>query len=263
MTEILEIDPDFAQLLAPQERSFDGLMALDGKVFRAKEGRRTLRFERGGRGFFIKQHRGVGWGEIAKNLASLRLPVLGADHEYRALQALAAAGIGAPRCVAFGRRGGDPARRQSFIVTAELPDSISLEDLARDTPPSPADKRRLIAAVGRLARRMHDLGINHRDFYICHILKARDADDLYLIDLHRAGTRPEVPRRWLIKDLGGLLMSALEIGLTRRDRLRFVAAYAGKPWRQALQANGALWREVERNAVALKERLAGLDPSAD
>jgi heptose I phosphotransferase len=263
VTEILEIDPEFARLLAPQERSFDGLMSLDGKVYRAKEGRRTLRFERGGRGFFIKQHHGVGWGEIAKNLASLRLPVLGADHEHRALQALAAAGIGAPRCVAFGRRGADPARRESFIVTAELPDAISLEDLARDAPSPPAEKRRLVAAVGRLARHMHDLGINHRDFYLCHILKARDGDELYLIDLHRAGTRPEVPRRWLIKDLGGLLMSALEIGLTRRDRLRFVAAYAGKPWRRALEENNVFWRDVERNAVALKERLAGRDPSAD
>lgn len=266
MGEILETDPAFARLLAPAERGFDALMALDGEVYRAKEGRRTLRFERGGRGFFIKQHRGIGWGEIAKNLAGLRLPVLGAGHEHRALGKLAEAGIGAPRCVAFGRRGANPARRESFIVTEELPDAISLEDLTRDWPSAPpvaTGKRRLIDAVGRLARRMHDQGVNHRDFYLCHILKARRDDALYLIDLHRAGVRPAVPRRWLVKDLGGLMMSAMEIGLTRRDLLRFIAAYEGRPWRHALAERGEFWRAVELNAVRLKKRLAGRNPSSD
>ena len=83
----------------------------------------------------------------------------------------------------------------------------------------------------------------------------------YLLDLHRAQIRPAVPRRWLVKDLAGLLMSALEIGLTRRDRLRFVAAYTGKPWRAALAEDAGLWREIETRALRLKRKLAGRDPS--
>jgi len=258
------LDPAFAQLLAPQERNFDALMKIDGRVMRAKEGRRTVGFTRGGREFYIKQHRGVGWVEILRNLAVLKLPVLGAGNEWRALSALAAAGIGAPRAVAFGERGSNPARCESFVVTEALADTVTLEDLALDwrhAPPALATKRRLIAAVGAIARGMHGIGLNHRDFYLCHILKDRDGDALHLLDLHRAQLRPAVPRRWLLKDLGGLLMSAMEAGLTRGDRLRFVAAYAGKPWRVALAENRAFWEDVAANAAGLKKRLQGRDPS--
>jgi heptose I phosphotransferase len=255
------LDPGFAALLDPSERSFAALMAIDGQVHRAKEGRRTVSFRRGGRDFFIKQHRGIGWGAILRELLELRKPVLGARDEYVALAALARAGIGAPVPVAFGQRGGDPARLQSFVVTESLGDAVTLEDLTlawRDDPPAPRTKWRLIAQVGDLARRMHGIGLNHRDFYLCHILRDPTGDRFYLLDLHRAQIRPAVPRRWRVKDLAGLLMSALEIGLTRRDRLRFVAAYTGKRWRQA---DPGLWRDVEARALRLKRKLAGRDPS--
>lgn len=39
---------------------------LDGQVYRELEGRRTLRTEVEGRGYFVKIHRGIGWGEITK-----------------------------------------------------------------------------------------------------------------------------------------------------------------------------------------------------
>jgi heptose I phosphotransferase len=41
---------------------------LQGEVFRELEGRRTLRTEVAGRGYFVKIHRGAGWAEIVKNL---------------------------------------------------------------------------------------------------------------------------------------------------------------------------------------------------
>lgn len=264
MRNAFVLDPDFERLLPADERRFDALMAIDGTVHRAKEGRRTVEFRRGGKRFFIKQHRGVGWGEILRNLAILKKPVLGARDEFEALSALAAHGIGAPRPVAFGERGGNPARRESFVVTEALDDTVTLEDLTMAwpaQPPASAAKRLMIARVAELARRMHGIGLNHRDFYLCHILKDRRGDGLHLLDLHRAQVRASVPRRWLVKDLSGLLMSALEIGLTRRDALRFVQAYAAKPWREALRDDPAFWREVRERALALKRKLAGRDPS--
>ncbi len=45
---------------------------------------RTLRTEVAGHGFFVKIHRGIGWGEIFKNLLTAKLPVLGAGQEWRA-----------------------------------------------------------------------------------------------------------------------------------------------------------------------------------
>src|SRR3546814_16344173 len=61
-------------------------------------------------------------------------------------------------------------------------------------------KRRLIEAIAELARTLHDNGLNHRDFYICHLCldKTRLANDeihLYLIDLHRVGIRQEIDRK--------------------------------------------------------------------
>ena len=43
-----------------------------GEVYRAREGRRTLRFEAAGRSYFLKYHGGIGWREIIKNLPQAR-----------------------------------------------------------------------------------------------------------------------------------------------------------------------------------------------
>ena len=61
---------------------FERVWALEGEVFRDVANRRTLRFEVAGRAYFAKIHDGPGWGEIFKNLLTLRAPVLGARNEY-------------------------------------------------------------------------------------------------------------------------------------------------------------------------------------
>lgn len=258
---MIVLEPDFAAVLAPAEQSVSGLMALEGTVYRAREGRRTIRIVRGGRGIFVKQHFGIGWGEIAKNLLAMRRPVLGAEAEWQALLHLQAAGIGAPRPLGVAARGRNPARRQSVVAMAELTGATSLEEEVRTwrcQPPEPEAKRALIGAVAALARRMHDSGLNHRDFYLCHILRHEETGRLFLLDLHRAQIRRRVPRRWRIKDLSGLLFSAAAAGLTRRDLLRFMAAYRGRPWRAVLAEEAGLWRVVERKAIRIARHDARL-----
>ena len=95
---------------------------LPGRTYREPDGvnRRTLRFEAGGRGWFLKLHWGVGWGEIAKNLLSLRLPVLGAMHEWQAIRRLEALGVETMALAGCGRTGLSPARLRSFVITEEL-----------------------------------------------------------------------------------------------------------------------------------------------
>ncbi|WP_313328325.1 lipopolysaccharide kinase InaA family protein, partial [Stutzerimonas balearica] len=73
--------------------AFAEVETLQGQVYRELEGRRTLRTEVDGRGYFVKIHRGIGWGEIAKNLFSAKAPVLGAGQEWRAIERLKQAGI--------------------------------------------------------------------------------------------------------------------------------------------------------------------------
>jgi heptose I phosphotransferase len=102
--------------------------------------------------------------------------------------------------------------------------------------------------------------MNHRDCYICHFhlevppgWERRPPEELrlYVIDLHRARIRPRAGRRWLVKDVAGLYFSALDAGLTRADRLRFIRAYEQQPLRDVLPRRRRFWKSVERAAWAL------------
>ncbi len=242
------------------ERSLEELCALDGEVFKRIQNRRTFRIERGGRGFFMKCHHGVGWGEIVKNLLQLRLPILGAGNEWRAIHRLRDLGVETMTPVAYGREGWNPAAIDSLLITEELQGCVSLERFTEEwpqNPPSPTSKRVIIKRLAQIARAMHENGVNHRDFYLCHFMLQRPWDGteadlhLYVIDLHRVQVRSNTPRRWVVKDIGSLWFSAMLLGLTRRDLLRFMRAYRGVSLRQTLQQDAGFWGEIETRAKAL------------
>ena len=225
-----------------------------GDIYRQREGRRTLRFVMGKHSCFLKYHGGIGWHEIIKNLLQGKLPVLGAMSEVEAIERVRDAGLDTMTIAGYGERGMNPARRQSFIVTDELVDTISLEDLALkwvEIPPDPMYRRALLVRVADIVRRLHVAGVNHRDLYLCHFLlneqAVADADaaaPVYLIDLHRAQIRDAVPRRWLVKDLGGLYFSAATCGLSRTDLFRFVAHYSGRSPAAMLRTQRRFWQSV-------------------
>ncbi len=252
----------FKTLWAGQD-PFVAVEALQGEVYRELEGRRTLRTEVAGRGYFVKIHRGIGWGEIVKNLLTAKLPVLGARQEWQAIERLTAAGVATMTAVAYGERGGNPARQHSFIVTEELAPTTDLEQLSLNwakEAPEPRLKWALLREVASMVGRMHRAGVNHRDCYICHFLLHTDqkvtADNLRLslIDLHRAQTRTATPKRWRDKDLAALYFSVLDIGLTRRDKLRFLRGYFQRPLRDLLSSEARLLAWLERKADKLYQR---------
>ncbi len=239
-------------------------------LYRDKEGRKTLRFECGGKAWFLKLHTGVGWPEVCKNLLQLRLPVVSARNEYRAILALRRAGVHTLDIAAYARQGWNPARVCSMLVSAELTGTVSLEHYCAHwaaRAPAPAVRMRLIRTLAESARQMHELGINHRDFYLCHFhldessLQEAQAR-CYLIDLHRAQIRKHTPRRWRVKDLAGLYFSAMDCGLGRRDLLRFIRHYSGGQLRAALAGDERLWRAVERQAIKLYRKDHGREPPA-
>jgi len=245
------------------------VFAIRGEVFREPPGagRRTLRFELGGVGYFLKLHWGVGWREIFKNLFSLRLPVLGARNEWLAIQRLEQLAVETMQLAGYGEEGLNPARRRSFVITRELADTVSLEDYCVDwvtRPPDPALKRSLIRRVAEMTARLHAHGMNHRDLYICHFLLQmpwsgpQQPLHLYLIDLHRVQIRAAIPRRWRVKDLAALYFSALHIGLSRRDLYRFIRCYTGAPLATALGDDDTLWRDVEQRALKWEQTRPGV-----
>lgn len=238
---------------------FEQFMRLKGECFRAKEGRMTKRLHLGKNTYFIKKFYGVGWKEIFKNILQLRLPVISAKTEWRAINKIRSLGISVPEVVAFGQHGFNPAKMKSFIVMKELISTTSLEDLCknwRQTAPSFAFKLALIKEIARIARALHSNGVNHRDFYICHFL-LENSDTysanikLHIIDLHRAQIRRKTPTRWIVKDLAGLLFSCKELGLTKRDSLRFMQIYQAKPIRDILKYEKNFLLRIEKRANKL------------
>jgi len=263
--------------------TFDDILNLEGEVYRAVKNRRTLRVlpevEKAALGtngedngedtvaprgpssegaFFLKIHLGVGWREIVKNWLNFKRPILGARNEYLACEHLARQGIAAPEAVAFAERGWNPARRKSFVVCREIQYAESLENVCgcwHESPPDVTTRTSLIYAVAELIRRMHDSGLVHRDLYICHILfnpQSQGGSPLTLLDLHRALIFDTLPRRWRERDLAALLFSTLDLGLSRRDWLRFIRHYrGGRALRDILSQEGDFWEAVYRRALKL------------
>ena len=209
---------------------FAHVRTLRENVYRSVDQRFTARFELEGQGFFVKYHRGLSIGEFLKNIVCLRWPVVGARDEWEAVEHLRRHGVGTMTTAAFGERGMEPFWQESFLITEELVGCECLSDLVGDWLTNPPDlelKRHLIGLVADSVSGMHRSGLNHRDCYLCHFLRNREADTLHVIDLHRAQIRDKVPTRWLDKDLGALYTSASGIGLTRLDFFRFLRAYHG------------------------------------
>lgn len=240
---------------------FSEIFKISGEFFRQHKNRETLRISVGDRHYFLKRHNSIGWREIFKNLAQVRWPVISAQHEWRAIQRLTALNIPTTPLAAYGSQGTNPAHIQSFIITQEITDAISLEDFCRPWPsqaPSPALKRQLITAIAHIARTLHTNGINHRDFYLCHFLL--DTQNLTtlkisLIDLHRTLCRIKTPQRAIIKDLAGLYFSSLDIGLNKKDLLRFIKNYSAQPLRTTLQEYKNFWHKIEKRALHLYTKI--------
>lgn len=249
--------------LRKQRHFFERMMTLQGDVYRKQKGRLTQRVEIDGKHYFLKRQSALGWKEIIKNLLQLRYPVLSMRHEWEAIEKLQSLGIQTPHVIAKGERGINPAEMESFVLLEEIAPAISLEALChawRQHTPDVQLKRELIARVAEISKKMHDGGVNHRDYYLCHFLLKTDkqADkldsndiDLYLFDLHRAQIRMAVPQRWRIKDLAGLYFSSLDAGLTRRDYYRFITYYEGKPLRLLSAADWQLWQQVKKRGEQL------------
>ena len=257
------LSPELAGTLR-KESLFEDASKLTGEIFREVETRRTLRFQVGSKNYFVKVHYGVGWREIFKNLLQLRLPVLGAKNEWLAINRLTQLGVNTLTPVAYVSEGKNPAKIRSCIITKALENTRSLEDLVNENAVGMRLRRKLVGKLAEIARTMHNNGINHRDFYICHFLLERTSvnsagqiPEVFLIDLHRAQVRTRTPDRWRIKDISGLLFSGIDAGVTRTDLFRFMKDYSGKSLRETLNHDLDFWNAVLARARKLYVREHG------
>lgn len=244
------------------EKAFDKVCELEGEVYREVKSRRTLRFRFAEQYYFAKIHFGIGWREVFKDISQLRLPIVSARNEWDAIRKLKQLDLNTMTPVGFGSEGLNPAKIRSFIITEELQDTVTLEDFClnwANNPPSFNTKFALLNELAHISRTMHNAGMCHRDFYLCHFHLHRSSlaggkPRLSLIDLHRALIKKNLAKRWLIKDIAGLYFSAMQIGLTKRDKLRFMSLYSGMQLRESLRDADGFWAAVDERANKLYEK---------
>jgi hypothetical protein len=257
MTHHAPLDPALQHIL---KNPFSTLEKIDATIHRLQPGRKTISFILGDQVYFAKIHMGVGWKEILKNIIQLRWPIVGAETEWKALLKLKALNIGAPIPIAFGKKGVNPASFKSFIVTKALENTINLDEFfSLKNRIDFKFKYSLIKTVATIARKLHENGVNHRDFYLCHFLLDKSQLEqsvpiIYLIDLHRAQIRRSVPFRWKIKDIGGLYFSTMDFEFTRGDYLRFVRYFMEKSLRKTFKEDGDFWKAVVVRADRLYKK---------
>lgn len=186
------------------------------------------------RTFFLKRHRRRASIWERWRWAAGRRGLGEGMREWQNIEALERRRLPVVTPVAAGERLLPGGLIESFVMTQGLEGFEPADQFINARYAAPLDqvrlksKRRLILAVARLSRAMHEQGFNHRDFYLCHIFvrdKAEGGSDLRIIDLQRVDRRAVCRRRWLNKDLAALHYSSLGLPLSDRDRLRFFAAY--------------------------------------
>lgn len=245
----LVVNHDFASLLRRHQwTTFAAIWSQTAEAAVAKKlrtDRITLRFTLDDRGleraFYIKRHGQSSWKEYVKPMLRLRLPILGAKPEWRALLHFHEADLPTMTPVALGQCGAN-----SFLITEALENCTKLSELRFDdaeplpraaacledasTSSLPHHRRRgLIGTIARLTKRMHAAGLHHQDLYLGHLLLRNDDtanDQVYVIDLGRVQKHQRLTSHWIVKDLAQLNYSARDYSAV--DRLRFLRGYLGR-----------------------------------
>lgn len=197
--------------------------------------RLTLQDGRSRSVFYLKRHAPPPLKEYLKQLTRLSFPKTALD-EWRAIIRFHELGLPTMVPVAAGGKAGRLGPfAASFLLTEEIKNAKRLDHyLEQGLAPALSAKqfRRKRAIIDRLAgltRKMHLAGLNHRDYYLCHILIReigdRDEFELFVVDLHRVDIAKKVSRRLVIKDLAALNYSSLNLSIHTTDRMRFLKRY--------------------------------------
>lgn len=179
-------------------------------------------------------------------------PIIGEPtfrREFKRLQALADAGIPAPKVLLYAESL-ESGNQRAVLVTENLHGFVDLEQcLPSVLKKTQAERRQLLRAVALQIRRFHDLGWVHRALYPKHIFIQKEADipQVAFIDLEKTRKSVGAWRRARF-DLAALSRHAE--GLTGRDRLYFFKQYLyGSAFAQPLTwSNKQLLKQITKRS---------------
>lgn len=200
----------------------------------------------------VKQFRGDSWRERGRR----RRGQGKAARSFAMARALAAAGISTPAPLLVAESE-DPAgvaiyASERLVGRVEARYFLRARNAGRDGEEFPGiDGAVLLAAIARLARRLHDAGFYHRDLSIGNLLVAPGARpeeiaDVALLDLNRCRRQPRVSPRERMLDLCRLPLERAA------DRERLLAVYFEG---ETVPPRGRAIYERARRRFAAKHRL--------
>ena len=169
-------------------------------------------------------------------------------------------GIPTARPVAYGERRHRGIPVESWLITEEIPDCVTLRDLCSREPHAPLlsreQRRSLVRQLADILARLHNHGIYHSDLHSGNFLVCVDAGSarLHLLDLHaaRALWRP-LSLSQILHNMAMLFASTHFPGVRRTERLRALQSYCQAANRQYCGTK-RLWALVEARAEALRAR---------
>jgi hypothetical protein len=199
---------------------------------------------------FIKREHRVPWKErIASACAGFGWATR-SDREAAVLNAVRAAGIGAPEVIATGQDD----KGRAFLMVRDLRDAVDLRlFLSQQQKETPRQRCCFFRRLGETLARVHALGFDHPDLYSKHVLVDPKTGEISLLDWQRS-RRGRVGFCARLRDLGALHATVAEGLANARDRLRCLRAYL------AVDPNfwhgKAGWRTMRREVLARIERRA-------
>ncbi len=215
------------------------------------------RIEIEGTVFYLKRNYRVAT-ETLRRLVRFRGPTPGGLQECVNAEWLKKAGIPTLTFVAGGRRSGLIDEAESFSLSVEMTGWQRVDQMLRERLASSRGtqlwqlKAQWVRRVAEQARCLHGAGLNHQDYYLCHLF-ARETQPLALVDIQRVQKRDGVPDYYRVKDLAQLWFSADQTNvITRTDMLRFFRIYTGD------RLNAAA-KDLARRIVSRARRIAHHD----
>ncbi len=213
--------------------SIEKINNFQGGEFLDKKGlanfRKRVRFELDSKIFYLKLYNHAPRKLQLQNWLDHRKKAPLANYDMGPIEEFRAANIKTPKVIAYGAKTGLLFEEISLLITENIYDATSLEK----TTPSFFDKssdefdvskqKNFARNLGEFAQRFHNLGLRHRDFYLCHIFWGREAG-FYLIDLQRV-FKPIFAQRFRVKDIAQLFYSSPSSVYSRTMKLRFYLSY--------------------------------------
>ena len=180
-------------------------------------------------GVFIKHFLVPGWREMIRQWFRRGK---GRNEAKRAAK-LAAIGVPTIVPIALGEQRRGNFLFENYLITAEIPQTVPLDDFVERVLPSLDEPRRtrvrhdLAIGLAELTARLHDAGFLHTDFHPGNLLVRLDELDrprLAMIDLDALRVRTRIGWREARANLA-LLNHYFWLRSGRTDRQRFVSAY--------------------------------------